>query len=170
MILDSPGTILRDRLSYLGLTAFVLIVDRLSKDVIDQRFSPGESRTLIDGFFELSYIRNTGVAFGLFSSTDSPAKAILLSGLAVVAAVIVVVYSVRNSAKEHLLQMALALILGGAIGNLSDRLLHGYVIDFLYFHVRDYYWPAFNVADTAISVGVAFLAVDVIRDEIRSRT
>ena len=170
MILDSPGTILRDRLSYLGLTAFVLIVDRLSKDVIDQRFSPGESRTLIDGFFELFYIRNTGVAFGIFSSTDSPAKAILLSGLAVVAAVIVVVYSVRNSAKERLLQMALALILGGAIGNLSDRLLHGYVIDFLYFHVRDYYWPAFNVADTAISVGVVFLAVDVIRDEIRSRT
>ena len=169
MISDPAGTILRDRLPYLGLTAFVLVVDRLSKVVIDQRFRVGESRTVIDGFFELTFIRNTGIAFGMFSSADSPAKTILLSSFAVVAAVIVVLYSVRSPVRQHLLQLGLALILGGAIGNLVDRLFYGYVVDFLYFHVGSYYWPAFNAADTAISVGVAFIVVEVIRDEIRSR-
>ena len=109
------------------------------------------------------------MAFGLFASSGSPFRVVLLSGFAVAAAVIVVIYSVQSPVSQRLLQTALALILGGALGNLYDRLLYGYVVDFLEFYVGSYSWPTFNIADTAISIGVGVLAIEVIRDEIRSR-
>ena len=129
----------------------------------------GDSLTLIAGFFNLSYVRNTGVAFGVFAEADSPYRVVVLSGFAVAAAVGVTIYSFRSPIRHSILQTGLALIFGGAIGNLYDRLMYGYVVDFLEFHLDVYYWPTFNIADTAISVGVALLGVEIIRDEIRSR-
>ena len=157
------------RLPYLGLAGFVLLLDQISKSFIQKSFDLGQSVSVVEGFFELIYVRNTGVAFGVFSSVASPAKSALLSTFAAVAVVVVVVYSVRSSAGHHFLQAALALILGGALGNLYDRIAHGYVIDFLNFHFGSYDWPTFNVADTAITLGVRFLAAEIIRDEIRDR-
>ena len=165
---DLASTI-RARLPYLGLVGIVLLLDRWSKSVIQDTFSLGDSLTVVGGFFELTYVRNTGIAFGIFSSVGSSAKAVLLSAFAAVAAVVVVVYSIRNPSGHRLLQLALALILGGALGNLYDRVAHGYVIDFVHLHAGRYYWPAFNVADAAISVGVVFLAAEIIRDEIAAR-
>ena len=93
----------------------------------------------------------------------------LLSLFTAIAAVVVVVYSVRSPVRNRLLQVALGFILGGALGNLYDRVSYGYVIDFLEIYLRSYHWPAFNIADSAISVGVVLLAFEIIRNEATSR-
>src|SRR6478672_9626378 len=161
---------LKSRLPYALLVAAILILDRGTKLLIQKRFDLNESITVIDGFFNITYVRNTGVAFGIFSAISSPVKAILLSAFAALAAVLVVGYSLRTPLGKRLLHVALALILGGALGNLYDRLAYGYVVDFLEFYLRNHYWPSFNVADSAISVGVVLLAIEITRNEAPSRT
>ena len=160
---------LQGRLPYLFLVVGTLILDRWTKAWIQNRFDLHESASVIDGFFDITYVQNTGVAFGILSSISSPAKSLLLSAFTAFAAVVVIAYSVRSSPHNRLLQVALALILGGALGNLYDRLAYGYVIDFLEFYVGAYHWPAFNVADSAISIGVLLLALEIIRNEAPSR-
>jgi signal peptidase II len=156
---------LKSRLPYALLVAAILVLDRWTKLLIQKRFDLNESITVIDGFFNITYVRNTGVAFGIFSSVSSPAKSVLLSVFTACAAAVVVTYSVRSPARNRLLQIALALILGGALGNLYDRLAYKYVVDFLEFYAGSYHWPSFNVADSAISTGVALLALEIIRNE-----
>ena len=124
-----------------------------------------QSRTIVDDFFDLTYVRNTGAAFGLFASVDSSIKAILLNSVAVVVFLIVSAYALRSSHKSVRLQVGLALILGGAVGNLLDRVRFGYVVDFLDFAVSGHHWPAFNVADSAICIGVGLLFLDMLRNE-----
>src|SRR5437899_5184837 len=158
------------RLPYILLVVLTLCLDRWTKSLIQDRFNLNESVAVIDGLFNITYVRNTGVAFGIFSSISSPAKSLLLSIFTAFAAILVITYSVRSSARNRLLQVALALILGGALGNLYDRLAYGYVVDFLEFYVGTYHWPSFNVADSAISIGVALLALEILRNETPSRT
>lgn len=158
------------RLPYAVLVAATLLLDRWTKLLILKRFDLNESIPVIDGFFNITYVRNTGVAFGIFSSFSSPAKSVLLSLFTACAAIVVVTYSVRSPARNRLLQVALSLILGGALGNLYDRLSYGYVVDFLEFYLGNYHWPSFNVADSAISTGVALLALEIIRSEAPSRS
>src|SRR5215468_201747 len=152
------------RLPYGLLVVAVLILDRWTKLLIQKRFELNESTSVIDGFFNITYVRNTGVAFGIFSSISSPAKSILLSLFTAIAAAVVVIYSVRSPVRNRLLQVALGFILGGALGNLYDRISYGYVIDFLEFYFRDYHWPSFNIADSAISTGVLLLAIEIFRN------
>jgi signal peptidase II len=154
----------------LFLVVGTLVLDRWTKAWIQKGFDLNESISVIDGFFNITYVQNTGVAFGIFSSISSPAKSLLLSIFTACAAVVVVVYSVRSPARNRLLQIALALILGGALGNLYDRIAYGFVVDFVEFYVGAYHWPAFNVADSAISVGVLLLAVEIIRNETPRRS
>jgi len=158
------------RLPYGLLVVAVLILDRWTKLLIQKRFELNGSISVIDGLFNITYVRNTGVAFGIFSSISSPAKTVLLSVFTACAAVVVVTYSVRSPARNRLLQIALSLILGGALGNLYDRLVYGYVVDFLELYAGSYHWPSFNVADSAISIGVALLALEIIRNEAPSRS
>ena len=153
------------RLPYILLVATTLVLDRWTKFLIQTRFDLNESVPVIDGFFNITSVRNTGVAFGIFSSLDSPAKSVVLSAFTAVAAALVTVYSMRAPARNRLLQIALASILGGALGNLYDRLAYGYVIDFLEFYIGSYHWPSFNIADSAISIGVVLLTIEVIRNE-----
>jgi len=161
---------LQARFPYLLLVAATLLLDRWTKLLIQKRFDLNESIPVIDGFFNITYVRNTGVAFGIFSSISSPAKSVLLSVFTAFAAVVVVTYSVRSPARNRLLQVALGLILGGALGNLYDRLAYGYVVDFLEFYAGSYHWPSFNVADSAISAGVGLLAIEIIRSEAPNRS
>ena len=161
---------LQARLPYIFLVVFTLLFDRWTKSLIQSHFTLNESTSVIDGFLNITYVRNTGVAFGIFSSISSPAKSTLLSIFTAVAAVVVVVYSVRSPVRNRLLQVALGFILGGALGNLYDRINYGYVIDFIEVYFRNYHWPSFNVADSAISTGVVLLAVEIIRNESKSRT
>ena len=160
----------RGRMPYLLAVAAILFLDRLSKVAVQRALTPGGARQTVSGFFDLVHFQNPGIAFGVFSEGDSTAKVVLLSGFALVAVVAVLVYSLRSPVTDRLLQSGLALILAGALGNLYDRLSYGYVIDFLYFHAGEYYWPAFNLADSAITVGVACLLVVVVQDEIRARS
>ena len=161
---------LQGRFPYLMLVAVTLVLDRWTKLLIQKRFDLNESISVIDGFFNITYVRNTGVAFGIFSSISSPAKSVLLSVFTAFAAADVITYSVRSPARNRLLQVALSLILGGALGNLYDRLSYGYVVDFLEFYAGSYHWPSFNVADSAISTGVALLALEIIRSEVPGRS
>src|SRR6185503_16921693 len=161
---------LKARLPYIFLVAATLLLDRWTKSLIQARFELNDTVSVIDGFFNITYVRNTGVAFGIFSSISSPVKSVLLSLFTACAAIVVIVYSVRSPVRNRLLQVALGLILGGALGNLYDRLAYGYVVDFLELYAGSYHWPSFNVADAAISTGVVLLAIEIIRNEAPSRT
>jgi signal peptidase II len=160
---------LRSRLPYLVLVFLILVCDRVSKSAIASRFELGQPVPIIDGTFNITYVQNTGVAFGILSALSSPVKVLLLCVVAGIAAVVVIIYSLRNEPRNRLLQGALALVLAGALGNLYDRIRYGYVIDFLEFHARGYFWPSFNVADTSISIGVMLLVWEMFRNEAPGR-
>jgi signal peptidase II len=157
------------RVPYFILVLLIFLADRWTKSWIVSRFNLNESVPVIDGLLDITYVRNTGVAFGIFSSLSSPSKSLLLSAFTGVAVVMVIIYSLRSPVANRLLQVALALILGGALGNLFDRLSYGYVIDFLELYAGEYRWPAFNVADSAITTGVCLLILEIIRNETSGR-
>ena len=137
--------------------AAVVLADQLTKWLMLARFAPGE-RLELTGFFNLVLVFNKGAAFSFLAAAQGW-QTPLLAGFAVVASVIVGYLIVRNPAK-WLLCLGLALILGGALGNLIDRLRYGQVVDFLDFHAWGWHWPAFNVADSAICVGAAILILE----------
>jgi len=136
------------------LALLVLAADQLSKHWVAGLFLPGDSRDLLPGFFSLTYVRNTGGAFGIL-----PAGTLALAVAALLAAVAIVVYVSRvKGPLPLLLAVALALPLGGALGNFADRVRLRYVVDFFDVHIGIHQWPVFNVADSAICVGVTLLA------------
>ncbi|WP_151445605.1 signal peptidase II [Lacisediminimonas profundi] len=145
---------------WLGIAFIVALLDQLTKITIVQMFSYGESRT-ITGFFNLVLAYNKGAAFSFLAGQDGWQRW-LFTGIAA-AAVVFILYLLRRNAAQRLFCMALALILGGAIGNLIDRVIYGHVIDFLDFHVGGWHWPAFNVADAGICVGAALFILDELR-------
>jgi len=169
IILEHMSFRLQERLPYLIIVAGTLALDRWTKALIQKRFDLNESISLIDGFFNITDVRKTGVAFGIYDPLSLPAKSIWLSFFTAGAAAVVITYSVRGPGRNRLLQVSLALILGGAVGNLYDRLAYGYVVDFLEFYIGTYHWPSFNVADSAISIGVVLLALEILRSETPSR-
>jgi len=148
--------------AYLAVSLAVLFLDQWSKGLVTRTMEVHQSKTIITDVFDLTYVRNTGAAFGLFASVDSSVKAILLNSIAVIVFLIVSAYALRSSHKSVRLQVGLALILGGAVGNLLDRVRFGYVVDFLDFSVSGHHWPAFNVADSAICIGVGLLFLDML--------
>jgi signal peptidase II len=156
------------RLPYLALVVVILILDRWTKWLVDTTLSMNQTISVIDGLLNITYVPNTGIAFGILNSASLPAKAALFSVFAGGAAIGVVIYSLRSPVGRRLLQTGLALILAGALGNVYDRLKYGYVIDFLEFYWHSYSWPSFNVADSAISVGVALLAIEILRNDSSS--
>ena len=152
------------RKSYL-IAVLILILDQATKWLASARLDGHEAIEIIPGYLRLSFIRNSGVAFGLFTEVQSAWKPIILSLLAVAAIIVIVVYSRRMTSRRILLRVALAIIMGGILGNLADRLVHGSVVDFIEFHVHEsFYWPTFNVADSAITIGIALLLMDALRN------
>ena len=155
----------KSRIPYAVIILFVVFLDRSTKWLIDTRLLLNQTIEVIDGLLNITYVRNTGVAFGIFDPVQSPLKSTILALLSVAAVIGVIVYSLRTSPTQRSLQVALSLILAGALGNLYDRVLYGYVIDFIEVYFRDYRWPSFNVADSAITCGVALLALEIFRKE-----
>ena len=139
---------------WLAVSAMVIVLDQASKAWIVSAFRLGESIT-VTRFFDLVFVFNRGAAFSFLSSAAGWQRWFFVVLSLCVSVWILVM--LKRHACERLLPLALALILGGALGNVIDRLTHGAVVDFLYFHIAEHYWPAFNVADSAISVGVALL-------------
>jgi signal peptidase II len=135
----------------------IVLADQLVKWLVLARFAPGEL-VAVTGFFNLALVFNKGAAFS-FLAREAGWQTPLLLAFALVASLVVVVLIVRNPGKG-LLCGALGAILGGALGNAIDRLRFGYVVDFLDFHALGWHWPAFNVADSAITVGAALLILD----------
>jgi len=153
------------RLLYLLLAGGVFLADRLTKTLIETGLTLYESRTVIPGLFHIVHVRNQGIAFGLFNESPSAGKTFVLVLLSVLA-LAGVGYALWTAAAAAAGQnTGLALILGGAMGNLFDRVRTGGVTDFLDFFVGDYHWPAFNVADSAIVVGGGLLLVHLARGQ-----
>jgi len=142
-----------------GWLAAIVIVDQITKAIVDRTMPLHYSIPLIDGFLNLTYIRNTGAAFGIFAGTHEVFRLSFLIGVSILAIGFILVMLKRLRESETGLAAALAFILGGAIGNLIDRIVYGEVIDFLDVYWSIYHWPAFNVADSAISVGVVCLII-----------
>lgn len=140
-----------------GISAVVIALDLYTKHLIEAAFAYGDMLT-ITSFFDLVRYHNQGAAFSFLADAGGWQKW-FFSGISVVAA-IVITYLIQKHRTEKLFCVGLALVLGGAIGNLYDRVTLGYVVDFLNFHYQDLYWPAFNVADSAICVGVGLLLLD----------
>lgn len=144
-------------LKWLGLSAVVVAVDLYTKHLIQNAFAYGDHLT-VTSFFDLVRYHNEGAAFSFLANAGGWQK-LFFSAVSMVA-IVVITYLLRKHSTQKLFCFGLALVLGGAIGNLYDRLTLGYVVDFLYFHYQTLYWPAFNVADSAICVGVGLLLLD----------
>jgi signal peptidase II len=145
---------------WLAIAAIVVVLDQITKIAITKSFTFGESLPLTS-FFNLVLTYNKGAAFS-FLAAESGWQRYFFTGIAVAASAFIIYLLKRNPA-QRIFCWALALILGGAIGNLIDRILYGHVIDFLDFHVNNWHWPAFNVADSAICVGAVMFILDELR-------
>lgn len=142
---------------WLGLSALIVILDQISKQWISGHFAYGESLP-VTGFFNLVLAHNQGAAFSMLNDAGGWQRW-LFSAIAVVASVWII-WLLRRHPNQKLFCFALALVLGGALGNLIDRISYGHVVDFLDFHWSGYHFPAFNVADSAITCGAALLLLD----------
>jgi signal peptidase II len=151
------------RIHYLVISLVVLVLDVWTKWLVAAHIARNESVSLIPNLFEIVHVRNTGAAFGIGANSDSHLVPLLLNAGALAVFFVVVVYAIRTAVTDRVLQIGLHLILGGAIGNLFDRFRLGYVVDFLDVYIRDHHWPAFNVADSAICIGIALLFLDMRR-------
>jgi len=150
-------------LPYLLLILAVVVLDQVTKAIVVQRIGLHDYVPLVDGLLSLSHVRNHGAAFGLLSDWNLPYQSLLLSLLSLAALGAIAAYFVRLPTAARLPRLALALVLGGAIGNVIDRLRLGYVVDFVHVYWRELQWPDFNTADSAITIGVAMLIIDILR-------
>lgn len=140
----------------------IIIADQVTKLFVRDTLALYESHTIIPGLLDLTHVRNTGAAFGILSGVDFAFKPLVMMVVALGALVAIGAYAVKLHAHERLARTGLALILGGAIGNLLDRIMHGYVLDFVDVYYRDLHFWAFNVADAAITVGAILVLSEVI--------
>jgi signal peptidase II len=146
---------------YFFLIALAVIAfDRITKWAVTQYIPLHDSITVIPGLFHISHVENRGAAFGLFADSSFPWKIAALVGFSLVALIIVTVLLWKNGHTLNTTTIGLSLILGGAAGDLWDRLLAGRVVDFLHFYIGSYTWPDFNVADSAIVTGACLLLLD----------
>lgn len=149
------------RIPYLILSLAIILSDAWTKWLVSTRIDLHESIPLIPDYLQLVHVRNTGAAFGIGANTDSRIVPLLLNLGAIGVFFVVVAYAFRAAVTDRVLQTGLHLILGGAIGNLIDRFRLGYVVDFVDVFVKSHHWPAFNVADSAICIGIGLLFLDM---------
>ncbi len=141
----------------IGVVLVVLVIDQYTKHIVHSGFRWGESRPIFANFFSLTYVRNTGAAFGLLHRAPAYFRDPFFIIVPVIALFVIGFVLAKLDSKQILTATALSLIVSGAVGNLIDRLRFGFVVDFLDFFWKDYHWPAFNVADAAIVVGVSLM-------------
>ena len=151
----------RDRVNYLLASIIVFLLDQITKKVVMQGMMQHESIVVIPNFLNMTYIHNRGAVFGLGSSVSSPYLSWGLSILSVISLAVILIYFLRLNVRNPRMYFGLALVLGGALGNLYDRLVYGYVVDFIDMHWFDHHWPFFNIADMAICIGVGLLLISM---------
>jgi signal peptidase II len=140
----------------------IVIADQITKILVRNALGLHDSLTIIPGFLDFTHVRNTGAAFGILNSVDFTFKPLLMMLIAFGALIAIGAYAVRLGTHERMARTGLALILGGAIGNLIDRVRHGYVLDFVDVYYRDVHFWAFNVADAAITIGAVLVLFEVL--------
>jgi signal peptidase II len=144
-----------------ALVAAIVLADQVTKALIVASLRLHQSATVIPGLVDLTHVRNTGAAFGLLNAVDFPYKGMVIAVVAAVALIGVGVYAAALPAHQRMARLGLTMVVGGAIGNLIDRIRQGYVVDFVDVYWRDHHFWAFNVADSAITIGVAVMILDL---------
>lgn len=150
----------KTKLAFLSLG--VLIVDQWAKYLAEQYLFGNAPVVIVPGFVDLSYVSNSGIAFGLFAAGSSVAGVAIITALGLLALALVLYYFVNTPETNRVALVALALILGGAVGNLLDRVLSGTVTDFIDVYIGTHHWPTFNAADSAITIGIILIAFDAL--------
>ena len=150
------------RTVYILIALIVVLLDRWTKYIVARRIALYAHIQVIPGFFRLTHTENTGAAFSLFADSNAPWKTDMLIAFSLLALLVVSILLWKNNHAHLLTGVALSLILGGAIGNLWDRVASGRVVDFLLFYIGRYQWPVFNLADSAIVVGAALLVLEIL--------
>jgi signal peptidase II len=156
------------RIFYLLIALMVVLLDRWTKHVVAQRIRLYSHVQVIPGFFQLTHTENTGAAFSLFADSPAPWKTALLITFSGIALVVVSVLLWKNHHAHMATGIGLSLIMGGALGNLWDRLARGRVVDFLLFYYKRYQWPVFNLADSAIVIGAGLLVLEILFAKART--
>lgn len=155
-------TVLQTRAIDFAIAGAIVLVDQITKAVVRARLPLHDSVQIIPGFVDFTHVLNTGAAFGILNAAEFPFKGTLIALIATAALVGVGLYAAGLAHHQRIARVGLALILGGAMGNLIDRVLAGHVVDFVDVYWRDYHFWAFNVADSAITVGVGVMIVDML--------
>ncbi|MGA8765147.1 MAG: signal peptidase II [Candidatus Sulfotelmatobacter sp.] len=150
------------RTLHLFIALIVVVLDRWTKHAAAHRIALYAHIQIIPGFFRLTHTENTGAAFSLFADSPAPWKTAMLIAFSVIALVVVAALLWKNNHAHAATGIGLSLIMGGALGNLWDRVISGRVVDFLLFYVKRYQWPVFNLADSAIVVGAGLLVLEIL--------
>ena len=140
----------------------IVSVDQATKAMVKESLALGASVTIIPGFVDFTHVLNSGAAFGILNGYDFPFKTVLIAAIAMAALIGVGVYAASISHHQVIARVGLALIIGGAAGNLIDRMMSGYVVDFVEFYWRGWHFWAFNVADAAITIGAALIFLELL--------
>jgi len=143
----------------------ILLLDQWTKSMVVQKLPLYQRVKVIQGFFNLTHVRNTGGAFGIFGGEKGGLGSILFVVVSLIAIGAIVFLFLKIKGNEKTLALSFSLILSGAIGNLIDRLRYGEVVDFLDFYLSTYHWPAFNVADSAICIGIGLMALELVKGD-----
>lgn len=143
-----------------SIIGLILILDQATKYLVEKHIRLYETITIVPGFFNLTHVRNKGAAFGILANVPGIWRSLLFISVTIIA--VAVIGFLIKTATARLQIIAFSLIAGGAVGNLIDRLRYTEVVDFIQWYVKDFYWPSFNIADSAISVGVTLLVVEML--------
>jgi signal peptidase II len=150
------------RILYFLIALIVVLLDRWSKHIVAQRIALYSHIQIVPGFFQLTHTENTGAAFSLFADSPAPWKTAMLIAFSGIALVVVSLLLWKNHHAHLATGIGLSLIMGGALGNLWDRVARGRVVDFLLLYYKRYQWPVFNLADSAIVVGAGLLVLEIL--------
>jgi signal peptidase II len=155
----------------LAIAAAVVILDRITKRIVVQQLPNSQAHTVIPGIFRITDVHNTGAAFSMFAESASPTTVRnILIAFSVIAAIVLIGMLWRAGRVLTVSSVALALILGGAVGNLYDRIRYSFVVDFLEVHIGTYHWPDFNLADSCICIGAGLLLIEIFRPQPNENT
>jgi signal peptidase II len=142
--------------------AVIVLLDQITKAAIVKNLFIHESRPVIDGFLNLVYVMNPGAAFGFLAGASETFRHLFFIGITVLVIVLIIYYIIKSKSQNMLYLISLTLVFAGAVGNLIDRVRYGAVVDFLDFYIHTWHWPAFNVADSSITVGAVLMIIGMI--------
>ncbi len=160
--IESRGWLIRRFLVPVAVATFIFIADQATKIVVRYTIDPRDSIPIFDGFIHLVHARNPGAAFSFLAQAPAWFRGPFFLGITIVAVVVLLYVIARAPAEDRLMRVALGGVLGGALGNLLDRLIYGEVTDFIDVHWREYHWPAFNVADSSITLAVIAVVIQAL--------